>query len=125
MPKPPRYVELERMSAAYSARGGRRPRYFFLHTEEGNSSAVDLANYLGDPAHDASYHYTLRDGVLVDVVDTDMASWSVGDANSYSVNLCFAGSRAGWSRDQWMAHETDIRIAAYVAVQDARKYDFA
>jgi hypothetical protein len=121
----PHYTEIDRMGNSCNGRGGARPRYFFLHTQEGDGTAESLAGYLNDPSHDASYHYTLRDGVLVDVVNTDMASWSVGDANGYSINLCFAGSRAGWSRAQWLARDNDLRIAAWIAVQDARKYGFS
>lgn len=120
----PHYTEINRMGNSCNGRGGARPRYFFLHTQEGDGTAESLAGYLNDPSHDASYHYTLRDGVLVDVVDTDLASWSVGSANGYSINLCFAGSRAGWSREQWLERDGDLRIAAWIAVQDARKYGF-
>ena len=113
------------MGNSSNGRGGSKVRYFFLHTEEGNSSAESLAGYLNNPSHDASYHYTVRDGVVCDVVDTDLASWSVGNANGYSINLCFAGSRASWSRAQWLQREGDIAIAAWIAVQDARKYGFS
>jgi hypothetical protein len=120
----PDYTELEQMGNSASSRHGARIENFLLHTQEGNGTAESLANYLDNPANGVSYHYTVRDGVVVDVVDTDLASWSVLDANSYTINLCFAGSRAGWSRDEWMARRDDIRIAAWLAVQDARKYGF-
>lgn len=113
------------MGNSSNGRGGQKPRYFFLHTQEGNGTAESLASYLNNPNNGASYHYTLAGGVLVDVVDTDLASWSVGDANGYSINLCFAGSFASWSREQWLARDNDLRIAAYIAVQDARKYGFS
>lgn len=125
MPTPPKFTEIDRMGPSSNGRGGARVRYFLLHTEEGNSSAESLAEYLNNPAHDASYHYALRGGTLVDVVNTDLASWSVGDANSYTINLCFAGSRASWSRAQWLERDNDLRIAAYIAVQDGRKYGFS
>jgi lysozyme family protein len=44
------------------------------------------------------------------------------DANAFTVNLCFAGSRSAWKRNQWLAREADIEIAAFIAVQDCRKY---
>ncbi|EUA24061.1 gp25 domain protein [Mycobacterium xenopi 3993] len=60
-----------------------------MHTQEGDGNADSLARYLADPASQVSYHYTIStgyphdDGVTVcDVVDTDLASWSVGDANN-------------------------------------------
>lgn len=125
MATPPKFTELDRMGLSSQERGGTPVRYFLLHTEEGNNSAESLARYLNDPIHDASYHYTLRDGILVDVVETDLASWSVGEANSYCINLCFAGSRASFTREQWLARDDDLRIAAYVATTDAREYGFS
>ncbi|MBF6428694.1 DUF1906 domain-containing protein [Nocardia cyriacigeorgica] len=121
----PAYTEIARMGNSRSNRWGARITNFLLHTQEGNGSAESLAGYLNNSANGVSYHYTLRDGILVDVVDTDYASWSVLDANSHTINLCFAGSRASWSRDQWLAIDHDLRIAAWVAVQDARKYGFS
>ncbi|WP_159840221.1 glycoside hydrolase domain-containing protein [Nocardia sp. CY41] len=120
----PDYQELDRMGDSASSRHGARIENFLLHTQEGNGTAESLANYLNNPRNGVSYHYTVRDGVVVDVVDTDLASWSVLDANSSTINLCFAGSRAGWSRDEWMAIRDDLRIAAWLAVQDAQKYGY-
>lgn len=102
----------------------RPPINFFLHTEEGNGTAKSLAEYC-QGQNGVSYHYTLRDRIVYDVVDTDLYSWSVLDANVFSINLCFAGSRAAFSRAQWLAREADIEIAAYLAVQDCRKYGFS
>ncbi|ADX31969.1 endolysin [Tsukamurella phage TPA2] len=121
----PAYREIDRMGNSRSPRRGARVRNFLLHTQEGDGTAESLAAYLNNSANQVSYHYTLRGGVVVDVVDTDYASWSVLDANPYTVNLCFAGSRAGWSRAQWLAIGDDIRVAAWLAVEDGRKYGFA
>ncbi|MFT4125726.1 MAG: N-acetylmuramoyl-L-alanine amidase [Gordonia sp. (in: high G+C Gram-positive bacteria)] len=118
----PEFLELDRMGSSLSSRNGAWPTLFLLHTEEGGSSAESLAAYLNNPNNGASYHYTVRDGIVCDVVDTDYASWSVLDANAYSINLCFAGSRAAWSRAQWLIRENDIRIAAWLAVADCKKY---
>ncbi|MGV9540935.1 glycoside hydrolase domain-containing protein [Nocardia beijingensis] len=120
----PDYQELDRMGDSASSRHGARIENFLLHTQEGNGTAESLANYLNNPANGVSYHYTVRDGVVVDVVDTDLASWSVLDANPTTINLCFAGSRVSWSRDEWMTIRDDIRIAAWLAVQDAQKYGY-
>lgn len=108
-------------------RNGTKPDLFILHTQEGNGNADSLARWLGGPVS-ASYHYTIsqdpRDnGVTVcDVVDTDLASWSVLSANGRSINLAFAGSSASWTREQWMRQSRAIDVAAYLAVQDCRKY---
>jgi hypothetical protein len=117
----PEFTELDRMTGGGRSPRSRKPINWLLHTEEGNSSAEQLARYC-DGSHNVSYHYTLRDRVVCDVVDTDFASWSVLSANAFTINLCFAGSRASWTRNQWLDRETDISIAAYMAVQDCRKY---
>jgi hypothetical protein len=121
MPAAPPFKELDFMTGGGRSNRSRPPINFLIHTEEGNSSAENLARYCNG-SHDVSYHYTVRDGIVCDVVDTDYASWSVLDANAYTINLCFAGSRAAWSRDEWLQRDGDIRIAAWLAVQDCRKY---
>lgn len=111
----------------------RPPMNFFLHTQEGDGNATDLSAFLRSTsgAGAVSYHYTIHEdpadhGVtLVDVVDTDLYSWSVLNANVFSINLCFAGSRAAWTRDQWLQQSRAIDVAAYIAVQDCRKYKFS
>jgi len=120
-PSAPKFQERDFMTGGGRQTRSRQPTNFLIHTEEGNSAAEGLAVYCNG-ANGVSYHYTLRDGVLCDVVDTDYASWSVLSANAFTINLCFAGSFAGWTRDTWLHRESDIEIAAYVAVQDCRKY---
>lgn len=120
-PMAPKYTELDRMTGGGASPRSRPPVNFLLHTEEGDSSAESLAAYCSG-ANGVSYHYTLRAGILCDVVDTDYASWSVLDANAYTINLCFAGSRAASTRADWLRRGVDIEIAAWIAVQDCRKY---
>lgn len=127
----PDFNEFPVWSDNSSDRGGVKPTMFLLHTQEGDGNAESLAKYF-TPANQVSYHYTISkgandDGVtVVDCVDTDFASWSVGNANAQSINLCFAGSRAGWSRAEWLAKAgRAIDVAAFLAVQDARKYGFS
>lgn len=119
----PQFTEIPMFGKGASKRS-RDPINFFLHTEEGNSTAEQLARYC-QGQNNVSYHYTLRDRKVYDVVDTDLYSWSVLDANVFSINLCFAGSRSAMSRQEWLAREGDIEIAAYLAVQDCRKYGFS
>lgn len=116
-----------------SDRGGTVVDAFFIHTQEGgggNSAAEDLGNYCRSTegtANPVSYHYYISqasDGgvTVVDGVDTDRYSYSVLSANRRSINLCFAGSRASWTRDQWLKQAKAIDVAAYLAVQDCKKY---
>lgn len=126
----PAYNEFPLWSPSYSSRGGTKIDAVLIHTQEGgggDAAAENLAKYLGVAANKVSYHYTISqaaDGgvTVVDVVDTDYASWSVLSANSRSINLCFAGSKASWSREQWMKQAKAIDVAAYLVVQDCKKY---
>ena len=123
----PPFTEFPVWSKNYQARNGTKIDLFLLHTQEGgNGDAEALARWMGGDVG-VSYHYTVstgRDAVTVcDVVDTDYASWSVLSANNRSINLCFAGSRASWSRQQWLDNAVSIDAAAFLAVQDCRKYN--
>lgn len=127
----PDFNEYAKWSNNSQPRGG-IPRdvidLLILHTQEGAGNADSLATYLQGP-NGVSYHYTISqdpkdNGVTVcDVVDTDLASWSVLNANNRSINLCFAGSSAAWSREQWMRQSRAIDVAAYLCVKDCLKYD--
>jgi hypothetical protein len=109
----------------------RPPINWFLHTQEGDGNAETLADFLRNSQGNGavSYHYTIHEdpddhGVTVcDVIDTDLYSWAVLDANVFSINACFAGSRAGWDRATWLSgYRNAIRVAAYLAVEDVKKY---
>ena len=121
----PAFTEIEAWSQNTSPRSGATIDLFLLHTQEGgDGDAEGLARWMN--ANGVSYHYTVSTGrpivTVCDVVDTDLASWSVLSANGRSINLCFAGSKAAWSRQQWLDNTAAIDVAAYLAVQDCRKY---
>ncbi|MFE7797049.1 N-acetylmuramoyl-L-alanine amidase [Nocardia sp. NPDC057440] len=118
MVSPPYYDERDDFGNSSSSRWGSRITNVLFHTQEGSGTAQSLADYLNNSGNGASYHRTIRDGVVVNVVPLNRASWSVLDANSYTINYCFAGSRASWSRDEWLEIEDDIKIACWLAVQD-------
>lgn len=127
----PDFNEYANWSTNHQNRGGRKIDLILLHTQEGDGSADSLARFLRSTEggrNPVSYHYTVSEdpkdhGVtVVDVVDTDLASYSVGNSNNRSINICFAGSRAGWTRTQWLAQSRAIDVAAYLAVQDCKKY---
>ena len=129
--KAPEYNEYANWSKNCQRRGKTKIDLVLLHTQEGPGNADSLARFLrsteggGNPV---SYHYTVSQdpidqGVtVVDVVDTDLASYSVGNSNNRSINICFAGSRAGWSRLQWLQQARAIDVAAWLAVADCKKY---
>jgi hypothetical protein len=124
----PDFNEYWVQSPSASSRNGQKPTMWLIHTQEGAGQADSLARYLANPANQVSYHYTISEdqkdhGVTVcDVVDTDLAAWSVLDFNGRSISLAFAGSSVKWSRAQWLTQSRAIDVAAYLAVQDCKKY---
>lgn len=119
----PAFRDVELMGNNRQSRNGASILYIFLHTEEGSSTAEQLVNS-GNNSGAFSYHNIIDKNTRVAMVDTDYASWSVLDANNYSINYCFAGSRASFSRQQWIdGYRNAIRIAAYTAVEDCKKYN--
>lgn len=124
----PEFNEYWVKSPSFHSRAGTKVDLFLLHTQEGSGNADSLARFLANPASRVSYHYTISQdpndgGVTVcDVVDTDYASWSALSANNRSINLCFGGSTVNWSREQWLKQSKAIDVAAYLCVQDCKKY---
>lgn len=114
------------------SRAGTKPDLFLLHTEEGGSTkdgADRLARWMSRPDVQVSYHYAVsmdehdRGVTVVDCRDTDTMSWSALSANPRSINLVFAGSRAAWTRADWLRYaDRAIDVAAYLAAQDCAKY---
>lgn len=134
-PSKPDFNEYPRWSFRNrQSRRGTKIDLVLLHTQEGGTpkrGAEGLANFLLSTEggnNPVSYHYVLSEdpddhGVtVIDVVDTDWASYSVGNSNNRSINICFAGSRAGWTRAEWLKQSRAIEVAAYLAVADCRKY---
>ncbi len=107
------------------SREGTKIDLFLLHTTEAGGGE-DLIGFMEMMA-DRSYHYVVDDdahgNTVYDLVDTDLAAWSAKGANHRSINLAFGYSTAAWSPEQWVANARNaIRIAAWLAVQDCRKY---
>jgi hypothetical protein len=127
---PPSFTEINvigtrPISDNSESREGTDVDLFLLHTTEGGGGE-DLIAFM-ERAGDRSYHYIVDDdahgNTVYDLVDTDLASWSAKGANHRSINLAFGHSTAAWSREQWIAKARNaIRIAAWLAVQDCRKY---
>jgi hypothetical protein len=115
------------ISTQSQSRDGTPIDLFLFHTTEdgGGEALIAFMERMGD----RSYHYLVdndRDGNTVwDLVDADLASWSVLDANARSINLVIGRSFAAWSRQEWIDNARNaVRIGAWLAVQDCRKYGF-
>lgn len=83
----------------------RQTAYVVVHTQEGDGTAASLANYLNGTAggpNPVSYNLTVDAVDTVEVVPVGEGPWAAGDANDIAVHLCFAGSRAAWSRADWL-----------------------
>lgn len=117
----PSFRELWMLGNSRSSRHGAKVINAFLHTEEGNATAEQLARFCNNPANNASYHDIIRDSIVAHVVDDDYASWSVLHANPSSYNICFAGSKASWSEADWMRRKDDIRIAIWLILEVCRR----
>lgn len=114
-------VDLTGTHTSHSSRWGARPWLFVLHTQEGGGTARTLHDYF--KRAQVSYHYTVDNAELIGSVNTDRAAWSVLDANPYTINLCFAGSRAAMSRQEWLDRFGNaIDLAAQAAVRDCLQY---
>ncbi|WIC88896.1 endolysin [Rhodococcus phage Shagrat] len=120
----PNFIEIDMYGDGGSSRNGAAVLYCFLHTQQGGpadgSGAEGLGRYC-DGSNGVSYHDIVGGGKLIHCVDDDLAAWAVLAANPYSYNLCFAGSYAEWSTEQWMQRAGDIEIAAYTIVEVARR----
>jgi hypothetical protein len=102
-----------------------------VHTQEGaeddDNAALDLSIFCNNSANTnnpVSYHKAVRqasDGgvTVVDMVDIGVACWAVGNSNLRSINYCFAGSDAAWTRTQWLTQSKAIDVMAYLIVRDA------
>lgn len=127
----PDFEEIDYFGESNSDRWGARVTNGLGHTQEGGpadgSGARNLADYLRNTGNGVSYHDVIGNGQVFHVAPKNRSSWSVLDANSRTVNYCLAGSRAGWNRDQWLERRDDIRIMAWLMVQDAQQigYDTA
>ena len=127
---PPQFTEVNvigtrPISDNSESREGADVDLFLLHTTEAGGGE-DLIAFM-EMAGDRSYHYIVDDdahgNTVYDLVDTDLAAWSAKGANHRSINLAFGYSTAAWTREAWIANARNaIRIAAWLAVQDCRKY---
>lgn len=126
----PAFNEFPIWSSSNQSRNGVNVDAIFIHTQEGgggDAAAEDLGNFIKNPANQVSYHRLFSQAsdagvTVVDCVDTGRASWSVLSGNNRSINYCFAGSRASWTRAQWMKQSNAIDVAAWFMVQDGKKY---
>lgn len=103
-----------------------RTLYAVVHTQEGDGTAVSLANYLNSTAtgpNPVSYNLTVDAVDTVEVVPVIEGPWAAGDANNIAVHLCFAGSRAGWKRADWLARDAMLKRGAKAVAAACKQFD--
>jgi hypothetical protein len=100
----------------YSSRGGSGIVQVTFHTAEGAKTNASLANWLGDPASQVSYHASVDDerGVVARYVDSDSKAWSQAGGNPFCLSVCFCAFVA-WSTDEWRRHDNMLQNAAAIA----------
>ena len=96
--------------------------YFVLHTQEGNGTAISLANFLNGTT-DRSYNLTWDATDTVEVVPVNQAPWAAAEANTIAIHGCFAGSFADWSKATWLSKNAALRRAAKSVAAACLEYD--
>jgi hypothetical protein len=123
----PDFNEYANWSNNYQDRAGTQVDLWLNHTEEGDMNADALVKWMDN--NGVSYHYAGSQDpstgivTVVDMVDTDQASWSVLSSNDRAINFCYAGSYSSWALQEWLDKAGKvIDVAAYLFVQDSIKY---
>jgi hypothetical protein len=103
----------------YSGRGGVTPELLTFHTTEGSETGASLANWLGNPAAQVSYHAAvdMEAGIVHRFVDTDMKAWAQAQFNEEGLSIAFCtpeGAASGWSRDKWLSMGVMLDNAAAI-----------
>lgn len=112
-------------SPNYSGRGGSGVRLVVLHTTEGAQDIHSLGNYFKGNVSASSHVGTDNNSstTIGEYVKRPNAAWTVGNANSVSVNCeqCTpSGAADNWTRETWFNHKTMLdATAAWVAEECA------
>lgn len=77
-------------------------RWLVIHTQQGRSSARGLANYCRNPSAGVSYHDAIDELEMIQMVRYQDAPWSAANANTVAEHMCFGGSFAEWTTEQWL-----------------------
>jgi hypothetical protein len=108
-----------------SSRGGTKVDLFLLHTQEGDGNADSLAKYL--QGNQVSYHYTISEDPTTTASPSSTSSTPttllVGPVGQPAVNQPVLRRVKGGMVARRLAQAVRaIDVAAYLAVQDCKKY---
>lgn len=98
-----------------------RTLYAVVHTQEGDGTAVSLANYLNSAK--VSYNIVVDNNDTIEVVPVDQGPWAAMEANNIAFHLCFAGSRAGWNRATWLSKDAMLQRGAKAIAAACQQFD--
>ena len=94
--------------------GGRRAtNQIVIHTQEGNGTAVGLAEFCAN--NGVSYNLIVDAVDTILLVDEDEGPWAAMEANNVAVHICGAGTFANWSRGDWLGRDAMLWRMARVA----------
>lgn len=87
-------------------------------------TAKRLAEYQQSPSAGGSYTGAAdRGGLTCRIAEDGSVTWSTGNlGNSLGINLCFAGTTAHFTREQWLARMDQLRAGALIVASWAAKY---
>lgn len=77
-------------------------RWLVMHTQQGKGTARGLAGYCAQRSSEVSYHDAVDEREMIQMVRYPDAPWSASNANTVAEHMCFGGSFAEWTREQWM-----------------------
>lgn len=77
-------------------------RWLVIHTQQGRGTARGLAGYCSQRSSEVSYHDAVDEKEMIQMVPYADAPWSAGNANTVAEHMCFGGSFAEWTREQWL-----------------------
>ncbi|CAM3535855.1 Endolysin [Tsukamurella ocularis] len=94
-------------SAGIGNSNGPRTRtpYLVWHTQQAKSTAVNLATFCINSAegpNPVAYNFAVDGRDTVEIVPVGEGPWAAAAANDIGVHVCFAGSFAEWTRNQWL-----------------------
>lgn len=99
-------------------RGGVKPDLFLAHTQEGNGTPESLIEFQKNQGKYSYNQYINSDtGQVVTGVDPSRAAVATGGVNQRSINAVFAGSRAEWTREEWLQRMPALQSFAKLAAE--------
>ena len=123
-------MALNRVPLPSPNHSGPRPsnRLLIIHTSEGATTFRSLGNFLANPANQVSYQVGFDDTSVHEIgeyVAHNLTAWAAMSANSWGEHGCCctpSGASSGWSRTDWLSHDTMLRACGAWLGEEAARY---